>query len=93
MLSRAARGKTSLIRSDWAKKVLTCDEVCVVAAELVLLLEVDLAEGDEGEDGDVVADADEADQPEGGRKHEDIAEVDLRVATLAFIWVMLVWSN
>ena len=56
---------------------ITCDEVSVVTAQLVLLLKVDLAEGDEGEDGDVVADADEADQPEACRKHEDIAKVNL----------------
>ena len=64
------------------EQVFTCDEVGVVAAELVLFLEVDLAEGDEGEDGDVVGHADEADEPKACREHEDIAEVNLRFVTL-----------
>ena len=43
---------------------LTCNEVCIFAAQLVFLLEIDLAEGNEGENGNVVANADEADEPE-----------------------------
>ena len=50
-------------------EVLTCDEVGSIPAELVLGPEVNVAEGDEGEDGGVVADADETDQPEACRKN------------------------
>ena len=47
----------------------TGDEVSIFAVEVVLFLEVDLAECDEGKDGDVVADADEGHEPEAGRKY------------------------
>ena len=61
--------------------ILTCYEVGSVPAELVLGPEVHVAEGHEGEDGGVVADADEADQPEARRKYEDVPDTNLERVT------------
>ena len=58
---------------------ITSDKVCIFAVEVVLLLEVDLAESDEGEDGDVVADADEGHEPEAGRKYQNVPKVNLEI--------------
>ncbi len=56
----------------------TCYEVCILAGEVVLCLEVNFPESDEGKDGDVIADADQTDEPKTGWKDQNVAEMNLK---------------
>ena len=56
----------------------TCDEVGALRVEVKLLHEEDLAERDEGEDGDVVGQADQTEKPEVDGKREDVSKPDLQ---------------
>ena len=53
------------------------DEVCVLSAVVVLGLEQSLGQRDEGEDGAVVGEGGEAEQPEGCRELSDVRQADV----------------
>jgi hypothetical protein len=56
----------------------TCYEVCILAGEVVLCLEVNFPESDEGKNGNVIADADQTDEPKTGWKDQNVAEMNLK---------------
>ncbi len=56
----------------------TCYEVCILAGEVVLCLEVNFSESDEGKDGDVIADTDQTDEPKTGWKDQNVAKMNLK---------------
>ena len=60
----------------------TCDKVCIFRIEVVLFHEVDFAEGDEREDGDVVAHADQTNEPKAGGKHQNVSKVNLKLVQI-----------
>ena len=59
----------------------TCDKVCTLSFKVKLFHEENLTEWDEGENCDVVCQADETEQPERAREGRDVTKSNLQYKT------------